>query len=68
MTKFFRFWLLLMGLAAGAKATTVIPPRFDELVADAELVFRGRVTETTGRPVELRTEAVRRGARGTTAS
>lgn len=29
-----------------AKATTVIPPTFDELVAQAELIFQGTVTET----------------------
>lgn len=38
--------LLLLALAAvlTARATTVIPPQFDELVASSEVVFRGRVT------------------------
>ncbi len=30
---------------AGAHATTVIPPTFDELVAEAELIFQGTVTD-----------------------
>ncbi len=30
---------------AGAHATTVIPPTFDELVAQAELIFQGTVTD-----------------------
>lgn len=39
-----RFLLVLSGLLLTARATTVIPPSFDELVRDSELVFRGRVT------------------------
>ena len=29
----------------GARATTVIPPTFDQLVSEAELIFEGTVTE-----------------------
>ena len=40
--------LLLMSCAAlaiaNARATTVIPPTFDQLVGDAELIFQGTVT------------------------
>jgi hypothetical protein len=41
---------LLLMLSAGfavvsAQATTVIPPTFDQLVNDAELIFQGTVTE-----------------------
>ncbi len=32
-------------LVAAARATTVIPPTFDELVAQAELIFQGTVTD-----------------------
>ena len=39
-----RVFILLAGLLTVARATTVIPPTFDELVASSELVFRGRVT------------------------
>jgi len=41
--------LLLMSCAAfviaNARATTVIPPTFDQLVGDAELIFQGTVTD-----------------------
>jgi hypothetical protein len=40
--------LLLAGLifiTHGARATSVIPPTFDQLVADAEVIFQGSVTE-----------------------
>ena len=41
--------LLLMSCAAlaiaNAQATTVIPPTFDQLVGDAELIFQGTVTD-----------------------
>jgi hypothetical protein len=39
------FLMLCVGLAVGsARATTVIPPTFDQLVSDAELIFQGTVT------------------------
>ena len=41
------YLLLLAGLTLAARtapATTVIPPTFDELVAQAELIFQGSVT------------------------
>jgi hypothetical protein len=39
--------MLCAGLAvAGVRATTVIPPTFDQLVSDAELIFEGTVTGT----------------------
>ncbi len=37
--------LCLLGLAHSARATTVIPPTFDELVGQAEVIFQGTVTE-----------------------
>jgi len=41
--------LLLLSCAtlaiASARATTVIPPTFDQLVGDAELIFQGTVTD-----------------------
>jgi hypothetical protein len=38
--------LLCVGLAlASVRATTVIPPTFDQLVGDAELIFEGTVTD-----------------------
>jgi hypothetical protein len=38
--------LLAAGLAlANVRATTVIPPTFDQLVTDAELIFQGTVTD-----------------------
>jgi hypothetical protein len=38
--------MLCAGLAvAGVRATTVIPPTFDQLVSEAELIFEGTVTE-----------------------
>ena len=41
--------LLLISCAAlaiaSARATTVIPPTFDQLVSDAELIFQGTVTD-----------------------
>ncbi|PZR71843.1 MAG: hypothetical protein DLM73_14955 [Chthoniobacterales bacterium] len=39
--------ILCAGLAVNAaRATTVIPPSFDQLVSQAELIFQGTVTET----------------------
>ncbi|HEX7517841.1 MAG TPA: hypothetical protein VF345_11220 [Chthoniobacterales bacterium] len=41
------FLMLCVGLAvASVRATTVIPPTFDQLVTDAELIFEGTVTDT----------------------
>jgi len=41
------FLILCAGLAAvGVQATTVIPPTFDQLVSEAELIFQGTVTST----------------------
>ncbi len=38
--------MLCAGFAvASARATTVIPPTFDQLVSDAELIFEGTVTD-----------------------
>lgn len=40
------FLMLSIGLAAvSVRATTVIPPTFDQLVSDAELIFQGTVTD-----------------------
>ena len=39
-----RLLFLSLGLASLSLATTVIPPTFNELVRDSELIFRGRVT------------------------
>src|SRR5664279_1808123 len=39
------FLMLCVGLAVvSVRATTVIPPTFDQLVTDAELIFQGTVT------------------------
>lgn len=37
-------WICLS--VANAKATTVIPPTFNQLVADAEFIFQGKVTDS----------------------
>ncbi|MBL9187656.1 MAG: hypothetical protein JNK23_09275 [Opitutaceae bacterium] len=42
--KLLRLALMIACLAGAARATTVIPPTFDELVRESELIFRGRVT------------------------
>src|SRR5216684_2187548 len=34
-----------IALIAGARATTVIPPTFEQLVNQADLIFQGSVTE-----------------------
>lgn len=40
------FLMLCVGLAAvSVRATTVVPPTFDQLVSDAELIFEGTVTD-----------------------
>jgi hypothetical protein len=45
-TPFLLFALLCAFLAVGGtQATTVIPPTFDELVGQAELIFQGTVTD-----------------------
>jgi len=47
--KLLRFLLLLLcaGLAvASVRATTVVPPTFDQLVSDAEFIFEGTVTDS----------------------
>jgi hypothetical protein len=48
------FFLLLAGLAGAspARATSVIPPSFPELVAEAEAIYRGRVSRVEARRVE----------------
>ena len=41
------FLVFCAGLAlACARATTVVPPTFDQLVSDAELIFEGTVTDS----------------------
>ena len=42
--KLLRSLAVVLLVAAVARATTVIPPTFDELVSESELIFRGRVT------------------------
>lgn len=39
-------------LAPGVRATSVIPPNFPELVAEADAIYRGRVTDIQARRVE----------------
>jgi hypothetical protein len=39
--------LCSLAVVCSAQATTVIPPTFDELVAEAELIFQGTVTDVT---------------------
>ena len=52
--------LLLLSCAflaiAGVRATTVIPPTFDELVNEAELIFQGAVTDVRSQWVGEGTE------------
>jgi hypothetical protein len=50
MKKFNKLFLTAAGLIAGAislSATTVIPPTFDQLVDQAEVIFQGTVTKVT---------------------
>lgn len=46
-----RALLFFIGLTALARATTVEPPTFPELVAGADAVYRGRVTAVQGQRV-----------------
>ncbi|HVF72085.1 MAG TPA: hypothetical protein VM940_10810 [Chthoniobacterales bacterium] len=39
------FFLACLGLAKTVSGTTVIPPSFDRLVSDAEMIFEGTVTD-----------------------
>src|SRR5215207_11195448 len=50
----FRTTLLLLALAAlpAARATSVVPPNFAELVGEADAIYRGRVTAVQPRRVE----------------
>ena len=43
--------LLLLGLAPLLRATSVVPPSFSELVAEADAIYRGRVTAVHARRV-----------------
>lgn len=45
----FLFLVLCVGFVTAARATTVVPPTFDQLVSDAELIFQGTVTATQSR-------------------
>jgi hypothetical protein len=44
--------LLLVLLAPAARATSVVPPSFAELVGEADAIYRGRVTAVASRRVE----------------
>jgi hypothetical protein len=44
ISRFFFSLLSVVALSATTKATTVIPPSFDQLVGQAELIFQGSVT------------------------
>ena len=45
--------ILLFGIVlVPARATTVVPPRFAELVGDADAIYRGRVTAIEARRVD----------------
>jgi hypothetical protein len=50
-----RTFILVLGfvlLAIGGRATSVVPPSFPELVAEADAIYRGRVTSVQARRVE----------------
>jgi hypothetical protein len=47
-----RHFVALLALAAFARATTVEPPSFPELVAEADAIYRGHVTSVQARRVE----------------
>jgi len=51
-TMLLRFLLLLAIAAPTLRATSVAAPTFNELVSEAEIIFRGRVTMVTARRVE----------------
>ena len=46
-----RHVFLLLAVAAAARATTVEPPAFSELVAEADAIYRGRVIDVQSRRV-----------------
>jgi hypothetical protein len=48
--------LLVLGFLPAARATSVVPPSFPELVSEADAIYRGRVTAVQSRRVE-RTDA-----------
>jgi hypothetical protein len=51
------FLMSCVGLAlVSARATTVIPPTFDQLVSDAELIFQGTVTASRSQWIGQGTE------------
>jgi hypothetical protein len=45
--------VLLLALAPAAHATSVVPPSFPELVAEADAIYRGRVTSIKARRVDV---------------
>jgi hypothetical protein len=47
-----KFFLVLAGILSFARATTVVPPSFAELVREADAIYRGRVTAVESRRVE----------------
>jgi hypothetical protein len=49
-------FLLLLAFTSLGRATSVVPPSFPELVAEADAIYRGRVTAVQARRVE-RTDA-----------
>jgi hypothetical protein len=46
-----RFLLLFAALVSWAQATSVVPPDFSELVAEADAIYRGRVSDVQARRV-----------------
>src|SRR4051812_27579162 len=48
----FRHLFLLLAVAAGVRATTVEPPTFSQLVAEADSIYRGHVTAVEARRVQ----------------
>lgn len=46
-----RLLLTFLLIAASVRATTVVPPEFPDLVAEAEAIYRGRVTDVVARRV-----------------
>lgn len=47
----FRFLFLFAILASWTQATSVVPPNFSELVAEADAIYRGRVSDVQARRV-----------------